>query len=331
MRARAPKYVRKEFMSETRKQRSSRDGFGDALLDLGRTNPRVVVLTADLAESTRVEAFAKQFPKRFFDVGVAEQNLLGVAAGLALSGKVPFATSYVAFSPGRNWDQLRVSVCYSQTNVKVVSTHAGLSVGPDGATHQGMEDLAMTRVLPNLTVVVPADYAEAYQATLALAKYEGPVYMRLSREPGSAVTSGDQLFHVGKARVLREGADVTLVACGLMVEVALEAADVLAARGIAAEVLNVPTIKPLDSVAIRASAWKTGAVVTIEEHQVTAGLGGAVCECLVQDTPVPMEFVGMPDRFGESGTAAELLKKYGLDALGVLRAVQHVLSRKTAR
>lgn len=306
----------------------TRAGFGEGLLAAGQKDENVMALCADLTESIKVDAFAKQFPDRFVETGVAEQNLMGIAAGLALSGKVPFAASYAAFNPGRNYDQLRVSVVYSQANVKVVGSHGGLTVGPDGATHQMLEDIAMTRVLPGLTVVVPCDYIEAKKATLAVAKHVGPVYLRLMREAVPTVTEEDTPFELGKAVVLRKGTDVTICATGIMVSRALQAAEELAKKKISCEVLNIHTIKPLDEHAILASAKKTGCVVTAEEAQAAGGLGGAVAELLGEKLPLPLHLVGVRDSFGESGTAEELLEKFGLTSGGVTNAVHSVIKRK---
>ena len=306
-----------------------RDGFGDALIELGGTNPNVVVLTADLAESTRVEGFGKKFPDRFFDVGVAEQNMMGIAAGLALSGKIPFITSYATFSPGRNWDQFRVSVCYSNTNVKVIGAHAGISVGPDGATHQGLEDLAMARVLPNLVVMTPCDYEEAKKMVKAAAAYPGPVYIRFGREKTPVFTYPDTPFAIGKANLLREGVDVTIFACGSLVYKALEAAEQLAKEsGKQCQVINVHTLKPLDKKTVIAAASKTKAVVTVEEHQIAGGLFGVISECLAQNYPVPIEPVGMPNVFGESGKPEELLVKYGMSTEAIRQAMMKVRQHK---
>jgi transketolase len=306
----------------------TRNGYGDGLVELGQNNPDVVVLSADLAESTRAKAFGDKYPERFFEVGVAEQNMMGVAAGLALAGKVPFISSYATFSPGRSWDQLRVSVCYSNANVKIAGSHAGLSVGPDGATHQALEDIAITRVLPNLAVVVPADYEEARKCTLAAASWLGPVYFRLGRSDTPAFTTRETPFTIGKALVLREGSDVSIVACGPLVYEALCAAEELAKKGIDAEVINCHTIKPLDRDTIITSAKKTGAVVTIEEHQAIGGLGSAVAEVLSQELPTPLHILGMNDTFGESGKPQELLAKHGLDTSGITQAVQKFIGRQ---
>jgi transketolase len=310
-------------------KKATREGYGDALLELGKENKDVVVLTADLSESTRSHLFQAAYPERFFEVGVAEQNLMGMAAGMALSGKIPFVASYAVFSPGRNWDQLRVSVCYSRANVKIIGGHTGLTVGEDGATHQALEDIAITRVLPNLTVICPCDYWQAYQATKAAANEEGPMYIRLTRPSSQIFTTEHTPFTIGKAQVLREGKDVTLVACGPLIYEALMAAEMLhQQKSLSVEVINMHTIKPLDERTLLQSVSKTGAVVTLEEHQVTGGLGGAVAEVLVQNLPVPVECIGMQDHFGESGRAGELLAKYHFTSGHVMQVLRQVSHRK---
>lgn len=306
----------------------TRNGYGDGLVEAGAKDTRVVVLTGDLAESTRAHLFQKAYPERFFECGVAEQNMMGVAAGLALSGKVPFVSSYAVFVPGRNWDQLRVSVCYTGANVKVAGAHAGISVGPDGATHQALEDVAITRVLPNLTVVVPCDYLETKKATLALAKMVGPAYFRFAREKTPVITTERTPFKIGEAIVLRQGKDVTIAACGPLVYQALVAAKKLAKRGVDAEVINCHTLKPFDEKTLVASVKKTGCCVTVEEHQLTGGLFGAVAETLAQKQPVPIEAVGMPNSFGESGEPDELLEKYGMTVEAIVKAVGKVTKRR---
>lgn len=306
----------------------NRNGFGEGILELGELDENVVVLTADLAESTRVLDFQKKFPTRFVEVGVAEQNMMGVAAGLALAGKTPFVSSYAVFSPGRSWDQLRVSVCYSKANVKVIGAHTGVSVGPDGATHQALEDLAITRVLPNLTVVVPCDSLEAKKATLALGKMQGPAYLRLTREKTPVITTESTEFEIGKAEVFKDGSDVAVIASGPLVYNALLAAAELEKEGISVCVVNNHTIKPIDAKTIVEVAQKCGAVVTLEEHQTTAGAGSAVCEVLAQNFPVPVEMVGMQNTFGESGKPEELIEKYGMGVGGVIAAIRRVLTRK---
>jgi transketolase len=306
-----------------------RDAFGQALVSLGRRNPHVVVLTADLGESTRAHLFAKEFPTRFFQVGVAEQNMMGVATGLALSGKIPFVCSFAVFNPGRNWDQLRVGVCYSKANVKVIGGHAGFSNGGDGGTHQALEDIAITRCLPNLTVVSPADSFQTYKAVFALAEHDGPSYLRVSRSGPYSKSDWEGTtrhgFDIGKAQVLRHGQHVTIVATGLMVNEAMSGAQILAKKGIDAEVMNVHTIKPIDGAALVKSAWKTGAVVTIEEHQKFGGLGSAVLEALAGNVMVPVKVLGVDDQFGESGPPAELAAKHGLTAKHLVAEVEHLL------
>lgn len=305
-----------------------RDGFGDGLLELGEKNKLVVALTADLAESTRVHKFAKAFPERFFEVGVAEQNLIGVAAGLAHTGLIPFATSYAVFSPGRSWDQLRVSVCYAEANVKVVSSHSGLSVGPDGATHQSLEDIAITRVLPNMTVIVPCDAVEARKATIALAAHRGPAYLRLGREKSPVITQEQTPFKLGKAVTLTRGNDLTIVANGPMVFVALQAARMLEKDALKARVINMHTVKPLDNQVLLDAANETGAIVTIEDHQIAGGLGSAVSELLSEHHPVPIVRLGVQDKFGESGTAAELMQHFGLTKEAVVDSSKRLLKLK---
>lgn len=307
----------------------TRNGYGDGLVEIGKKDARIVVLTGDLAESTRAHLFQKAYPERFIECGVAEQNMMGVAAGLALAGKVPFVSSYAVFVPGRNWDQLRVSVCYSNANVKIAGAHAGISVGPDGATHQALEDLAITRVLPNLTVVVPCDYLETKKATIALAKMVGPAYFRFAREKTPVITVEKTPFKIGKANVMREGLDATIAACGPLVHEALLAAEELAKNGIELEVLNCHTLKPFDETTLVKSVKKTGCCVTVEEHQIIGGLAGAVSETLGRAYPAPIENVGMPNSFGESGEPDELLEKYGMKAADIVKAVKRVLKRKT--
>lgn len=309
-------------------QKPTRDGFGEALLELGEQDENIVALTGDLAESTRVLPFAEKFPDRFIECGVAEQNMMGVAAGLALAGKIPFAASYATFSPGRNWDQLRVSVCYSKANVKIIGAHSGVSVGPDGATHQALEDIAITRVLPNLTVIQPCDANEAAKATTAIAHAMGPHYLRLTREKSPLITTQESPFQIGKANVLKEGKDVALIGCGPVLYNGIKAALDLEPGNIQVLVINCHTIKPLDEATIIWAAKLTGAVVTLEEHQVNGGLGSAVAECLAKNYPVPQEFVAMPDTFGESGAPAELWEKYGLGTESIKQAIQKVINRK---
>lgn len=307
--------------------RATRDGFGEGLILAGEKDERVVALCADLTESTRMEGFAKKFPGRFIEVGVAEQNLATIASGLANYGKIPFAASYAAFCPGRNWEQIRTTAALNDVPVKIVGAHAGISVGPDGATHQMLEDIALMRVMPNMIVVVPADSIEARKATLALAKNNKPSYLRLGREKTPVFTTSETPFEIGRAEVFRQGSDVTVIACGPLVYEALKAADSSAAsqnegvRKVSCEVINCHTIKPLDAETILRSAQKTKRVVTVEEHQINGGLGGAVAELLSENFPVKIKRVGMPDHFGESGEPEELLQKWGLDAEGIMKAI----------
>ncbi len=307
---------------------AQRSYYGKGLAALAETHPNVVVFDADLAGSTKTSSFQKVAPERFFQTGIAEANMIGVAAGMAASGKVAFASTFGVFASGRCWEQIRMAVAYPKLNVKVVATHCGLSVGPDGATHQALEDIAIMRTLPNMTVVVPCDAYEAYAATLAIADYPGPVYMRMGRSEFPVIKDKDCKFTVGKADVLREGSDVTLVACGQMVQTSMEAAALLMKDGISAEVVNMSTIKPLDTEALLKSVKKTGAVVSVEEHSIIGGLGSAVAECLVENCPVPQGRVGTKDTFGESGEAEELLVKYGLTAEDIASKAKETLKRK---
>ena len=317
-----------KLFSKTIETAATRDGYGQGLVSLGEKNEKVVVLFADLTESTRCRHFAAKFPERFVEVGVAEQNLAGLASGLAMAGYIPFISSFAVFSPGRNWEQIRVSICYSNFNVKIVGSHAGISTGPDGATHQALEDIALMRVLPNMTVVAPADAIEARKATEEAAEKKGPVYLRLTRSESPVFTTAKTPFQIGRAEVLTFGNDVTIISCGPFVYLALRAAAALAKTyKIKAEVINCHTIKPLDIKTIVQSAGKTGAVVTVEEHQIGCGLGSAVAECLVENQPVPMRLVGMPDSFGESGEPDELLEKYGLTVERIVGAVLEIIDK----
>jgi transketolase len=306
----------------------TRNGYGQGLVELGQRDNNVVVLTGDLAESTRVLEFKKKFPERFFEIGIAEQNMMGVAAGLALSGKIPFVSSYAVFSPGRSWDQLRVSVCYSQANVKVAGAHAGISVGPDGATHQALEDIAITRVLPNLTVIVPCDSLETKKATVALGQMSGPAYFRFAREKTPVMTTEATPFQIGKAQIFKQGSDVAIIGSGPVLYNGLRAALELEQEGVSVMVVNNHTIKPMDKETIIAAARATGAVVTVEEHQIMGGCGSAVAEVLAQNYPVPLEMVGVNDHFGESGQPEELIDKYGMGKESIKQAVKKVLARK---
>lgn len=306
----------------------TRNGYGDALLQLGDKNKDIYVLTGDLAESTRVLAFAQKFPNQFVECGVAEQNMTGVAAGLALCGKIPFISSYAVFSPGRSWDQVRVSICINNANVKIAGAHTGISVGPDGATHQALEDIALMRTLPNMTVVVPCDYEETRKATLAAAAYCGPFYFRFAREKTPCITTLTTPFVIGKAEVFRKGTDVSIIACGPLVYQSLIAAEELSQQGIECEVINNHTVKPLDKKTLLTSVKKTQCAITVEEHQTMGGMGSAVCELLSTQFPVPIEMIGMQDSFGESGTPVQLLEKYGMSVRVIKTAVKKVLKRK---
>jgi transketolase len=305
-----------------------RKGFGRGLLEAGKRNENVVAACADLTDSTQMSLFKNEFPKRFVEIGVAEQNLVTVGAGMAAMGKIPFVSSYAAFSPGRNWEQIRTTACLNDRPLKVVGSHAGVSVGPDGATHQMLEDIALMRVLPNMVVIVPCDSVEAEKATLAMAEDTRPNYLRLAREATPVVTTKDTPFEIGKAYVFAEGADVTIIATGTMTYQAMVAAEKLFKDGIDAEVVHVPTIKPLDSKTILESVRKTGCVVTVEEAQINGGLGGAIAELLGEECPVPMTRIGMKDRFGESGDANELLEHFGLTAKHIQLAAHHIVDKK---
>jgi transketolase len=305
-----------------------RKGFGRGLLEAGKRNENVVAACADLTDSTQMSLFKNEFPKRFVEIGVAEQNLVTVGAGMAAMGKIPFVSSYAAFSPGRNWEQIRTTACLNDRPLKVVGSHAGVSVGPDGATHQMLEDIALMRVLPNMVVIVPCDSVEAEKATLAMAEDTRPNYLRLAREATPVVTTKDTPFEIGKAYVFAEGADVTIIATGTMTYQAMVAAEKLFKDGIDAEVVHVPTIKPLDNKTILESVRKTGCVVTVEEAQINGGLGGAIAELLGEEYPVPMTRIGMKDRFGESGAADELLEHFGLTAKHIQLAAHHIVDKK---
>ncbi|MGI6543710.1 MAG: transketolase family protein [Limnochordia bacterium] len=309
--------------------RLCRDGFGEALLELGEKDERVVMLGADLSESTRALWFKERFPQRFFSLGIAEQNMLSAAAGLALAGLIPFVSSYGVFLSGRAWDQIRTTICYSELNVKMAGAHGGISVGPDGATHQALEDCAIMRVLPHMTLVVPCDYHETRKATLAVANMVGPAYIRYGREKTPVVTAADTPFELGKAYTMRAGDDLTIIANGYMVSQALLAAEELADAGIEARVINMHTLKPLDTAAIEKAARETGAIVTAEEHQLIGGLGAATAEVVVATHPVPVQMVGIQDTFGESGAPEELLEAYGLTAADIVAKARIALQMKT--
>ena len=308
--------------------KDTRSGFGEGLRILGETNPDVVALCADLTGSLKMDAFQKNHPDRFFQIGIAEANMIGIAAGMTIGGKIPFTGTFANFSTSRVYDQIRQSVAYSRKNVKICASHAGLTLGEDGATHQVLEDIGMMRMLPNMTVVVPADYNQTLQATLAIAAWDGPVYLRFGRPSVPIFTPEDAVFQIGKADLLVQGTDVTIIACGHMVWKALEAQVQLAEKGISAEVINMHTIKPLDTEAILSSVAKTGCVVTAEEHMMNGGLGDAVAQVLSKNSPAPQEFVAVNDTFGESGTPKELLKKYHLETTDIILAAERVLARK---
>ena len=308
--------------------KATRDGAGEAMIELGRKNKNIVVLSADLTDSTRAGWFKKEFPDRFFGFGVAEQDMFGTAGGLALSGKIPFACTFGVFASGRAWDQIRVSVAYMNLNVKIIGTHGGITVGEDGATHQALDEIALMRILPNMTVVVPADAVEAYNATMQAAKIKGPVYIRLGRNPAPAVSEDKEPFRIGKAILCRDGKDVTIIACGHSVHEAKIAAEDLGKEGIDARVINLHTPKPLDRDLILKAARETRAFVTAEEHTLFGGMGSAVAEFISQHYPVPIKMVGIKDSFGESGAPQELLEHYNLTGTDVVNAVREVIAMK---
>lgn len=309
-------------------KKDTRSGFGEGLLELGRTNPEVVGLCADLTGSLKMDAFQKEFPERFFQTGIAEANMIGMAAGMTIGGKIPYTGTFANFSTGRVYDQIRQSVAYSRKNVKICASHAGLTLGEDGATHQILEDIGMMRMLPNMTVIVPADFNQTKQATIAIASHEGPVYLRFGRPVVPIFVQPDAQFVIGKADVLNEGTDVTIIACGHLVWKSIEAAVELSNQGISAEVINMHTIKPLDEKAILDSVRKTRCVVTAEEHMLNGGLGEAVSQVLARHLPTPQEYVGVNDTFGESGTPDQLMTKYGLDTIDVINAAKRAIQRK---
>lgn len=309
-------------------KKDTRSGFGAGLLELGRTNPNVVALCADLTGSLKMDAFAKEFPERFFQVGIAEANMMGLAAGMTIGNKIPFTGTFANFSTGRVYDQIRQSIAYSCKNVKICASHAGLTLGEDGATHQILEDLGLMKMLPNMVVINPCDYNQTKAATIAIAKHKGPVYLRFGRPSVPVFTPADQVFEIGKAVLLNEGTDVSIFATGHLVWKAIEAGQLLAEMGINAEIINIHTIKPLDAQAILNSVRKTKCVVTAEEHQFNGGLGDSIAQLLVRNFPAPLEMIGVDDKFGESGTPDQLMKKYGLEASNIVAAVQKVISRK---
>jgi transketolase len=308
--------------------KDTRSGFGEGLLELAKTNENVVALCADLIGSLKMDAFKAYAPERFFQTGIAEANMIGMAAGLTVGGKIPFTGTFAVFSTGRVYDQIRQSVAYSKKNVKICASHAGLTLGEDGATHQILEDIGMMKMLPNMTVIVPCDFNQTKQATIAVAAHEGPVYLRFGRPVMPIFIKEDAKFEIGKADVLIEGTDVTIIACGHLVWKSIEAARILEAQGISVELINMHTIKPLDVQAVLKSVGKTKCVVTAEEHMINGGLGDSIAQVLIQNLLVPQEFVGVNDTFGESGDPMELMTKYGIDTRNVVDAVLKVLKRK---
>lgn len=309
-------------------KKDTRSGFGAGIAELGRSNPNVIALCADLVASLKLDTFIKENPERFIQVGIAEANMIGISAGLALSGYIPYATTFANFGSGRVYDQIRQSVAYSGTNVKIAVSHAGLTLGEDGATHQILEDLAMMRAMPEMTVINPCDYNQTKAATIAIADYKGPVYLRFGRPVMPIFTEADQKFEVGKAWMVNEGKDVSIFATGHLVWEAILAGEILEQEGIDAEIINIHTIKPLDDQAILQSVAKTKCAVTAEEHQLNGGLGDAVCQLLSRNMPSPVEMIGVNNSFGESGIPAQLMEKYGLNAKAIVEAVKKVIGRK---
>jgi transketolase len=309
-------------------QQDTRSGFGAGLLELGRKNPEVVALCADLTGSLKMDAFEKEFPERFFQVGIAEANMIGIAAGMTIGGRIPFTGTFANFSTGRVYDQIRQSVAYSGKNVKICASHAGLTLGEDGATHQILEDIGLMKMLPHMVVINPCDFNQTKAATLAIAEYEGPVYLRFGRPKVPNFTPADQKFEIGKAVLLKEGKDVSIFATGHLVWKALKAAEALMEKGIDAEVINIHTIKPLDEAAVLASVSKTGCAVSAEEHQRHGGLGDSIAQVLSMKLPKPLEYVAVNDSFGESGTPEELMVKYGLDTNDIIKAAEAAIARK---
>lgn len=323
-------HLSNQLFTSTIEHTPNRKGFGEGLVVAGDNDPRVVALCADLTESVMMEGFAKKYPERFIEIGIAEQNLVTVASGLAATGKIPFTSSYAAFSPGRNWEQIRTTICLNQQPVKIVGSHAGVSVGPDGATHQMLEDIALMRVLPQMTVVVPCDEHEAKKATMYVARQHQPAYIRLAREKTPVVTTIDSPFEFAKAQIWREGTDISLIVAGPLAYEALKAAELLAKEDISAEVINSPWIKPLDEKTILTSLKKTGAAVTIEEAQIAGGLGGVIAELIGTNYPAPLQRIGIRDTFGQSGTIAELWNHYQLDAPSIVAAARQAIKSKRA-
>ncbi len=313
---------------ETFGNKDTRSGFGEGLAELGARNENVVALCADLTGSLKMNAFQDAYPDRFYQVGIAEANMMGMAAGMTIGGKIPFTGTFANFSTGRVYDQIRQSIAYSQKNVKICASHAGLTLGEDGATHQILEDIGMMRMLPNMTVIVPADFNQTKQATIAIADHQGPVYLRFGRPVMPIFVKSDAVFQIGKADIIQEGTDVTIIACGHMVWKSIEAAQLLAAKGISVELINMHTIKPLDEEAILKSVAKTKCIVTAEEHMANGGLGEAVARVLASNTPCPQEFIAVDDSFGESGKPMDLMEKYGLGATHIEAAAQKAMQRR---
>ena len=311
--------------------RATRDGFGDGLIELGKINPNVVVLSADLTDSTRASWFKERYPERFFGMGVAEQDMISAAAGFALAGKIPFACTFGVFASGRAWDQIRISVAYMNLKVIIVGTHGGISVGQDGATHQALEEITLMRVLPNMAVVVPCDSIEAKKATIEAASYAGPVYLRLGRDPAPTITKDTDPFKIGKANVIKDGEDVSIIACGVMVNEAMLACDLLQKDGISARVINLHSPKPLDEAVILKAAKETLAIVTAEEHTLAGGMGSAVSEFVGSNYPVPIKMIGVKNKFGESGKPEELFDKFKLRAKDIAQAAKESIKLKKSR
>ena len=310
--------------------KDTRSGFGDGIVEAGRKNPNIVALTADLAGSLKLNQFIKEFPERFIQCGIGEANMIGIGAGLTIGGKIPFTTTFANFSTGRVYDQIRQSIAYSDKNVKICASHAGLTLGEDGATHQILEDIGMMKMLPGMTVIVPCDYQQTKAATKAIANHKGPVYLRFGRPVWPIFTTPDQPFVIGKAQQFATGSDVSIFACGHMVWKAIEAGKILEEKGISVDLINIHTIKPLDKEAVLNSIRKTGCAVTVEEHNIIGGLGDSISQAAASNFPIPIEFVGTKDTFGESGKPAELLVKYGLDTPNIVAAVEKVMARKAS-
>ncbi len=311
-------------------QKATRQGYGEGLIELGEKNPNVVVLTADLSESTQTESFEKNFPERFFEVGVAEQNMAAIAAGLGVTGRIPFISSYATFSPGKNWETIRTTIVYNHSNVKIAGHHSGVMTGPDGATHQATEDIASIRAWPGITIFVPCDFLEAKKATIKSAEIDGPIYLRFTRDKTPVITTSETPFEIGKNQTfwISEDPQVTIFAMGYILYQALLAVKKLEEEGINSLVINVATIKPLDEKGILEAAGQTKAIVTVEDHQIMGGLGGAIAEALAKNNPRPMEFIGLQDTFAESGKPNELLEKYKMDKTAIIEAVRKVINRK---